>query len=101
MPFSVYDVSEALRSRLARSRVHLAPAIDDMAVLRVVVRNGFSQDLAEIFLDDLKAVLNRLATSAGPNPGPTQEKASFPPLTQVSRSGHPGVIFRAANTPSF
>jgi glutamate decarboxylase len=55
----------------------LPPALDDVAVLRVVVRNGFSRDLAKMLLDNLQTVLKRLATSTGPNRGPTEEKASF------------------------
>jgi glutamate decarboxylase len=44
----------------------------DLAVLRVVCRNGFSQDLADLFLADLKAAvhglgaLDRTATLSGP-----------------------------------
>jgi glutamate decarboxylase len=55
----------------------LPPALDDVAVLRVVVRNGFSRDLAKMLLENLETVLKRLATSAGPNRGPTEDKASF------------------------
>jgi glutamate decarboxylase len=78
LPYSVYDISEALRSfGWLVPAYTLPPALDDVAVLRVVVRNGFSRDLAKMLLDNLQAVLNKLATSAGPNPGPTQEKASF------------------------
>jgi hypothetical protein len=46
-------------------------------VLRVVVRNGFSRDLAKMLLENLETVLKRLATSVGPNRGPTEDKASF------------------------
>jgi len=48
-----------------------------VAVLRIVVRNGFSRDLAKMLLDHLQTVMKRLATSAGPNRGPTEEKESF------------------------
>ena len=78
LPYSVYDISESLRSfGWLVPAYSLPPALDDVSVLRVVVRNGFSRDLARMLLDDLQAVLKRLATSAGPNRGPTENKASF------------------------
>ena len=78
LPYSVYDISEALRSfGWLVPAYTLPPVLDDVAVLRVVVRNGFSRDLAKMLLDNLETVLSRLATSAGPNRGPTENKASF------------------------
>ena len=47
-------------SRKLRERGWLVPAYtmppnrEDLAVLRVVVRNGFSHDMAELFLRDLR-----------------------------------------------
>jgi hypothetical protein len=38
----------------------------DLAVLRVVVRNGFGHDLADLFLDDLRRVLSRLRSQKEP-----------------------------------
>ena len=72
---TVFDVSEALR-------VHgwLVPAYHfpadrkDLAVLRVVVRDGFSPDLARIFLRDLKAVVARLSHATQPTP---QQQTAF------------------------
>ena len=78
LPYSVYDISEALRSfGWLVPAYTLPPVLADVAVLRVVVRNGFSRDLAKMLLDNLETVLSRLATSAGPNRGPTENKASF------------------------
>jgi glutamate decarboxylase len=78
LPYSVYDISEALRSfGWLVPAYTLPPSLDDVAVLRVVVRNGFSRDLAKMLLNHLEIVMKRLATSAGPNRGPTEEKESF------------------------
>jgi glutamate decarboxylase len=53
--FDVYDISEALRVRgWLVPAYKMPPAIDDLDVLRIVVRNGFSHDLAELLLTDLK-----------------------------------------------
>src|SRR5579884_1247590 len=69
--FSVYDVSEALR-------VHgwivpaypMPPAIDDLHVLRIVVRNGFGRPLAAKLLDDLGRSVKRLEKAGGMPPSP-------------------------------
>jgi len=58
--YSVFDVSEALRSRgWIVPAYKMPPGLEDMAVLRVVVRNGFSRDLAALFVGDLGRVIER------------------------------------------
>ena len=77
LPYSVFDISEALRSwGWLVPAYTLPPALEDVAVLRVVVRNGFSRDLAKMLLDDLRKVLTRLAGPAQV-PGPTADRAGF------------------------
>ena len=39
---------------------------EDLAVLRVVVRNGFTHDLADLLLDDLRRVVPRLQERSKP-----------------------------------
>jgi glutamate decarboxylase len=59
--FTVYDVSDELRTRgWIVPAYAMPPDIEDMAVLRVVVRNGFSRDLAVMFLGDLGASVEHL-----------------------------------------
>ena len=78
LPYSVYDVSEALRARgWLVPAYSLPPALDDVSVLRVVVRNGFSRDLAKMLLGDLEKVMKRLATWAGPGPASSEQRESF------------------------
>ncbi|GHF67194.1 glutamate decarboxylase [Streptomyces mashuensis] len=65
--FTVFDVSAALRERGWLVPAYTFPANrTDLAVLRVVVRNGFSHDLAGLFLDDLRRVLPRLEKQGRP-----------------------------------
>src|SRR5215471_16500720 len=53
--YSVYDLSERLRMRGWQVPAYTFPAdLQDMAVMRIVVRNGFSMDLANLLLDDLR-----------------------------------------------
>jgi glutamate decarboxylase len=61
-PFTVFDVSRRLKERGWLLPAYTFPANrEDLAVLRVVCRNGFTHDLAGMFLDDLRAVLPELA----------------------------------------
>ncbi len=74
-PFSVFDVSDKLRERGWQVPAYTMPDdAKDVAVLRVVVREGFSRDLATMFLDDLRAASEQLAKnppsgSKEPTPG--------------------------------
>ncbi|MFB7595791.1 glutamate decarboxylase [Streptomyces sp. NPDC056160] len=59
--FSVFDVSAALRENGWLVPAYTFPKNrTDLAALRVVVRNGFSHDLADLLLADLRRVLPRL-----------------------------------------
>jgi glutamate decarboxylase len=60
-PFSVFDVSDRLRMRGWQVPAYTFPAnLQEMAVLRIVIRNGFSMDLANLLLDDLRVQLGVL-----------------------------------------
>ncbi len=61
--WDVFGVSRLLRERGWQVPAYTFPENrEDLAVLRVVCRNGFSQDLADDFLDDLRWALNELQT---------------------------------------
>jgi glutamate decarboxylase len=52
--YTVFDLTERLRSRGWLVPAYTFPEnLTDMAVIRVVVRNGFTKDLAGLFLSDL------------------------------------------------
>ncbi|POX43198.1 glutamate decarboxylase [Streptomyces sp. Ru73] len=66
--FSVFDVSAALRERGWLVPAYTFPKNrTDLAVLRIVVRNGFSHDLADLLLEDLRRVLPRLDKQGEPH----------------------------------
>jgi glutamate decarboxylase len=70
-PFSVFDVSAAMRAEGWLIPAYTFPADrTDLSALRIVVRNGFSEDLAELMLDTLKRVLHTLAKQDRPHRGP-------------------------------
>jgi glutamate decarboxylase len=53
--YSVYDVSDSLRKRGWQVPAYsLCANLEHISVLRVVVRNGFSRDLSDLLIDDLK-----------------------------------------------
>ena len=65
--FDVFDVSRRLRERGWQVPAYTFPASrTDLAVLRVVVRNGFSHDLADLLLSDLSRLLTELRSQPGP-----------------------------------
>jgi glutamate decarboxylase len=63
--FDVFAVSRGLREHGWQVPAYTFPDNrTDLAVLRVVCRHGFTRDLAELFLRDLKAVTNELVRDA-------------------------------------
>ncbi len=65
--FNVFDVSNALRERGWQVPAYTFPANrQDLAVLRVVVKRGFTHDVAGLFISDLKRQLARLERQPTP-----------------------------------
>ena len=59
--YSVFDISERLRMRGWQVPAYTFPEnLTDMAVMRIVIRNGFSMDLANLLLEDFKLHLRVL-----------------------------------------
>ncbi|MFE9460470.1 glutamate decarboxylase [Streptomyces californicus] len=74
--YDVFDVSRRLRERGWLVPAYTFPADrQDLSVLRVVCRNGFSSDLAELLIEDLKLLLPELRAQRHPlsqdRPAPT------------------------------
>ncbi len=74
--YSVFDVSAALREHGWLVPAYTFPANrTDLAVLRIVVRNGFTHDLADLLLANLRTELPRLNRQPQPQRG--TESSSF------------------------
>jgi len=73
--YTVYDVSAKMRERGWQVPAYSLPdALTDVSGLRVVVRNGFGRDMADLFLDDLRAAtayLEALPARLPPDPSHT------------------------------
>jgi glutamate decarboxylase len=64
--FTVFDLSERLRSRGWLVPAYTFPAnLQDVAVLRIVVRNGFTRDLADVLISDLQKHVKALSMHPG------------------------------------
>jgi glutamate decarboxylase len=71
--YTAYDVSRKLRERGWLVPAYtMPPNREDLVVLRVVVRNGFSHDMADLFLRDLRVAVDWLDGLDAPMP---QERA--------------------------
>jgi glutamate decarboxylase len=65
--FTAFDVSTALRERGWQVPAYTFPANrTDLAALRIVVRQGFTHDLADMLVDDLNRQLPRLRKQPHP-----------------------------------
>ncbi|MGA5328984.1 glutamate decarboxylase [Streptomyces griseoincarnatus] len=65
--FDVFDVARRLRENGWLVPAYTFPANrQDLAVLRVVCRNGFSEDLADLFAEDLNRLLPELRSQSHP-----------------------------------
>ena len=67
--FTVFDLSERLRDRGWLVPAYTFPENrEDLAVLRIVVRNGFGHDLADLLLDDIRDSVKFLNQVKAPLP---------------------------------
>jgi glutamate decarboxylase len=65
--FNVFDVSRRLRERGWQVPAYTFPKNrEDLSVLRIVVRNGFSHDLAALFIADLERLMPELESQTAP-----------------------------------
>jgi glutamate decarboxylase len=70
--FTVFELSDALRSHGWQVPAYTMPEnLTDLAICRIVVRHGLRMDLADLFLDDLRTVLDRFAAEPGRTPSGT------------------------------
>jgi glutamate decarboxylase len=76
--FDVFDVSRRLREHGWLVPAYTYPADrQDLAVLRVVCRNGFSEDLADLLMNDLTRLLPELHRQPGPLNRPESVATAF------------------------
>jgi glutamate decarboxylase len=70
--WDVFAVSRRMRERGWQIPAYtFAPDREDLAALRIVCRNGFSHDLADLMLADLRAAVADLEAGTGERTGPS------------------------------
>ena len=70
--FSLYDVSDAMKERGWQVPAYTLPAnLEQTIVMRIVVKENFSNDMAHLFVNDLRRQVNKLSNprSSSPNEG--------------------------------
>jgi glutamate decarboxylase len=66
--FTVFDLSERLRGRGWQVPAYTFPEdMTDTAVCRIVVRNGFTRDMAGLLLEDIRRQVTQLQAHPQPN----------------------------------
>lgn len=76
--WDLHDLSHLMRERGWQVPAYpLPPAMEDTTIMRVVVRNSFSMDLAHLFLDDLKRSVAYLDELEAPFPSVLRRSKAF------------------------
>ena len=76
MNYTLYDLTERLRDRGWLIPAYSMPADrEDLVVARIVVKEGFSHDMANLFLEDMERHLKYFASQ--PDRKPTKSGSSF------------------------
>jgi glutamate decarboxylase len=76
--YTVFDVSAKLRERGWQVPAYTLPDdLTDVAGLRIVVRNGFGRDFADLLLDDLRKATDFFEGLEGPMPRDPGSGAGF------------------------
>ena len=71
--YTVFDLSDKLRENGWQVPAYtMPPKVEDLAVLRIVVREGFSRDLADMLLKDLHAAIEHFESQPGYKPPPAK-----------------------------
>jgi len=76
--YSLYDLSDRLRMRGWQVPAYSLPAhMEELVVMRIMVRQGFSMDMASLFMDDFQNAMNFLGKHSAAIPQCESESVSF------------------------
>jgi glutamate decarboxylase len=76
--YSLFDLSDRLRVRGWQVAAYtMPPNIADVVVMRVLIRHGFSRDMAEMLLEDLRRSIDYLQKHPSTRPSTAAEGTTF------------------------
>ena len=76
--FTLYDVSKLLRMHGWQVPAYTFPNdANDLIVMRICVRNGFSRDLADLLIRDIRTVTDKMTSLVSPLPDRAEAQANF------------------------
>ncbi len=76
--FSLYDLSDRIRSRGWQIAAYSMPANrQDLVIMRILVRHGFSRDLADLLLDDLQRCIDYFKTHPVQTPSSAEHSTGY------------------------
>ena len=76
--FNLYDLSDRIRSRGWQIAAYSLPANrEDLVIMRILVRHGFTQDLADLLVDDLKRCLDYFEKHPVQEPGNAEDSSGY------------------------
>ena len=76
--FNLYDLSDRIRTRGWQIAAYsMPPNREDLVIMRILVRHGFSRDLADLLVDDLKRCLVYFDKHPVQEPGDEKESSGY------------------------
>ncbi len=73
--YSVFDISDKVRERGWLIPAYTFPEnLEDIAVLRIVIKEGFSRDMADLLLEDMKRIIAHCENYPGRIAKPAPQK---------------------------
>ncbi len=76
--WTVFQLADKLRERGWLIPAYTLPAnCESLAVLRIVIRAGFSRDMADMLKEDIERAVDWFQSLEGPMPKPHEVRASF------------------------
>jgi glutamate decarboxylase len=76
--YTLFDLSDRLRTRGWQAPAYTMPAnITDVSVMRILVRHGFSHDMADLLLDDIRRSIDYLQKHPSTRPLAADEGTKF------------------------
>lgn len=76
--WDLHDLSHVMRERGWQVPAYpLPPTMEDITIMRVVVRNSFSMDMAHLFLDDFTRAVEHLESLDAPYPKGVRQSKPF------------------------